>query len=166
MSRVEKCAVCRWRKIKCDNQRPICGPCKIKGRLCSCEGSHAGTWQVYKHAEAEQSDLRLLATKSHGGVSVQTWRLKSSSPKPAKLMSPPSSSLISDALRLAHRWSPFVREDSPFEIFGPIFRAVPVRIGTSPVLDAAATSLIRGHQAFLTADRQDIESARKSYDTA
>lgn len=169
MSRVEKCDVCRLRKIKCDNQIPVCGPCKIKGRPCryggpqSLDSSEEGGRQLMKQDRVNQGGLQFLGTSNKGGASIQTWRLANSTQLPLRAKSEPSRPLTSQSLQLAHRWSHMIWQDSPFEIFGTILRSVPVRIGSHPALDAAIWSFIYGQKAFVTRDWLDINNARRAY---
>jgi hypothetical protein len=35
MTQTKKCDICRSRKVKCDEKKPKCGPCRKKNRLCA-----------------------------------------------------------------------------------------------------------------------------------
>ncbi|KAK7187543.1 hypothetical protein DPSP01_003778 [Paraphaeosphaeria sporulosa] len=52
MTQKDKCDVCRHRKVKCDEQRPICGQCKKKNRPCAYEYSHTSRFAKVRTNES------------------------------------------------------------------------------------------------------------------
>ncbi|KAF2682237.1 hypothetical protein K458DRAFT_433193 [Lentithecium fluviatile CBS 122367] len=164
--RSNRCGTCRTRKVKCDEAKPVCGPCAKGNRACKDTISRYKFTEPKAASATPQSEARsrktlepcteiavLSSAETEDGGSFQTMRFSRPKRKPAKLplgdpvrQSPlprhPSFSTIETLqLTLAESFtyrSPGLR----LSVIANYIIEIPPRIGHSVALDDAINCLV------------------------
>ncbi|KAJ9606032.1 hypothetical protein H2200_009881 [Cladophialophora chaetospira] len=184
--RTNSCDTCRKRRVKCDENRPVCGQCAKGRRECKAAPLPGLNWVasgqlcVSQAQSALESDAILLeatpklkelslvkTTQASNGASFHKYRIcPPRRPKPSALSNgnhisrTPSLTSI-DQLRhvfaAAYSHSPFGHR---LTAFNSRIIEVPRYLGQSSTLDQAARCLVYSHQSLLSGNEQcGIESS-------